>query len=91
MTSSHKLQSPIGQSYSKKEDLENTNSKSGLRADSKGGGEDEESSNNVRNKEEPLEVDGGLGSSVCGEDLMHRSNLGDAVMTNQQDIGKFLN
>ena len=70
--------------------MKNSNSEGELQADSIAGGGAFESSNNIRNDEEPLEVDGGLGSSVCGEDLVHGSNLADAVMTNQPEIGMLL-
>ena len=37
----------------------------------------------VRNDEERSEVDGGLGTSVCGEDIANNANLAESAAANQ--------
>ena len=82
----HCLSYPIKPSYCEKEGIETSYPEVGLTTDSKGGTRDGEIRNNQasRNNQEPQEVDGGLGSSVCGEDCVQLSSLDGAIADQHQ-------
>ena len=88
--SSQQLQCKAQQSFCKLQQIENKKNEGGILAESKGAGGEIEDTTLVRNDEERFEVDCGLGSSVCGEDLALGSNIADAVMINQREISKFV-
>ena len=86
----HCLPSPIKPSYCEKEEIENSYPEVGLTADGKGGrrdGETRENQASGRNDQEPQEVDGGLGSSVCGDDCVQVSTLNGEI-ADQHKKGK---
>lgn len=79
--SNNQIQLPIDQTLKLKQN-KCVPSKFEVETDNKAGRGEMESPVKVTNDEERSEIDGGLGSSVCGEDIANSANLADSAAAN---------
>jgi len=83
INSSPQLQLPTELCSSIKENEALSSNDAGLEIESKCNAGIEKNPIRIKNDEERLDVDGGLGSSVCGEELINAASLANGTVPNQ--------